>query len=53
MDSNNVYCEVFDLEEEEWVLCSMSPLQALTFQLMLGGKFFHYVDKSMIDFQED
>lgn len=53
MDSNNTYCEIYDLSEGKWVLCSIPSGRALELQLMLGGDFFHYVDESMIDFQED
>lgn len=52
-DIGSVYCEIYDLFEGKWVLCMMPPDQAFKYQLMLGGEFFHYVDESMIDFQED
>lgn len=51
--NNGVYCEIYDLIEQKWVLCYMPAMQALKYQMMLGGQFFHYVDESMIDFQED
>lgn len=50
---NGVYCEIYDLTEEKWVLCYMPAAQALKYQIMFGGDLFHYVDESMIDFQED
>lgn len=52
-DIGSVYCEIYDLYKGKWVPCRMPPNQAFEYQMMLGREFFHYVNESIINFQED
>jgi len=53
METNRVYCEIYNSEEEDWDLYLMPADLAFSIQLVLGGEFFHYVDESAIEFVEE